>query len=63
MIQKSTPLLIYATRHGTIYNLTPTNQPKSINAVQLCYGDLHDYKEIFRNLPEGTSFKKFLSFP
>ena len=44
MIPKTTkPLLIYGTRHSTIYNLTPYNQPQHIAAIQLSYGDLHDY--------------------
>jgi hypothetical protein len=46
MIPKSTtvPLFIYGTRHGTIYNLTPTNMPKNISAIQLSFGDFYDYK-------------------
>lgn len=65
MIQKSTtaPMFIYGTRHGSFYNLTPTNLPKFIPAVQLCYGDFHDHTETIKNLPEGMSFKKFLSLP
>ena len=64
MIPKSTnPLLIFGTRHGTLYNLTPSNLPAMIPAIQLCYGDLHDYAETLSNLPEGMSFKKFLGYP
>jgi hypothetical protein len=51
MIPKSTPLFIYGSRHGTLYNLTPTNMPKNIPAVQLSYGDFHDHIETIANLP------------
>lgn len=53
MIPKSTtaPLFIYGTRHGSLYNLTPTNQPKIIPAIQLCYGDFYDYVETIKSLP------------
>jgi hypothetical protein len=65
MISKSTtaPLFIYGSRHGSIYNLTPTNLPKVIPAIQICYGDFHDYMETLKNLPEDMSFKKFLAYP
>lgn len=65
MIAKSasTPLFIYGTRHGTLYNLTPTNMPKNIPAIQLSYGDFHDHIETLQNLPEGMTLKKFLLFP
>ena len=65
MIQKSTtsPLLIFGTRHGTIYNLTPKNLPALLPAVQICYGDIHDSSYTLSQLPEGMSFKKFLGFP
>jgi hypothetical protein len=64
MLNKSTisPLFIYGTRHGTLYNLTPTNQPKHIPAIQLSYGDFHDYIETIKNLPSNLSFKKYLGF-
>lgn len=64
MIQETTkPLLIYGTRHGTLYNLTPCNQPEHIPAIQLSYGDLHDYVDTLQALPEHISVKKFLNFP
>jgi hypothetical protein len=37
------PLLIFGSRHGSIYNLTPTNLPE-IDAIQLSYGDFFDNK-------------------
>lgn len=58
---QSKPLLIFGTRHGCIYNLTPTNLP-DLPGVQLSFGDFFDNKETLRNLPEGISFKKFLGF-
>lgn len=56
-------MFIYGTRHGTLYNLTPTNLPKIVPAIQLCYGDFHDYAHTIKSLPEGMSFKKFIGFP
>jgi len=38
--QTTKPILIFGTRHGSIYNLTPTNQPK-IQAIQLSVGDFY----------------------
>jgi hypothetical protein len=43
-------LLIFGTRHGSIYNLTPTNVP-DIKAIQLSYGDFFDKKDVFKSLP------------
>lgn len=67
MIQKSSitasPLFIYGSRHGALYNLTPTNIPKTIKAITLCYGDFYDHMNTIKNLPEGLSFKKFLGLP
>ena len=63
MINKTTPLLIYGTRHGTIFNLTPSNLPNNFSAIQLSYGDFHDYLDTIANLPEGMTVKKFLGFP
>ncbi len=65
MLPKSTtaPLFIYGTRHGTLYNLTPTNLPKNIPAVQLNYGDFHDHIDALQNLPEGMTIKKYLGYP
>ena len=63
MINKATqPLLIFGSRHGTLYNLTPSNFPSQIPALQLCYGDFYDYLETLKNLPEGMDAKKFLGF-
>ena len=63
MISPSTaPLLIFSTRHGSLYNLTPTNIPALIPALQLSYGDLHHYVNTLSNLPEGMSIKKFFGF-
>ena len=63
-MQKSTsPLLIFGTRHGTLYNMTPKNLPAHIPALQLCYGDFYDYMQTLSQLPEGMSFKKFIGFP
>lgn len=35
------PLLIFGTRHGSLYNLTPSNQPK-VSAISLSFGDFYD---------------------
>ena len=52
MINKAkSPLLIFASRHGTIYNITPSNLPSNIPALQLCYGDFHDHITTLNNLP------------
>jgi hypothetical protein len=53
------PLLIFSTRTGTPYNLTPTNQPQ-MQAIQLSAGDFLHMKPVLRALPEGLSFKKFI---
>ncbi len=58
---QSKPILIFGTRHGSVYNLTPTNLP-DLTAIQLSFGDFFDNKKVFSNLPEGMSFKKFLGF-
>ena len=51
-MQKSTnPLLIFGTRHGTLYNMTPKNLPSSVPAIQLSYGDFHDYTYTISQLP------------
>jgi hypothetical protein len=60
-IAQTKPILIFGTRHGSVYNLTPSNLP-SIQAVQLSVGDFYESKKTIRNLPEGISFKKFLGF-
>lgn len=56
------PLFVFGTRHGTIFNLTPTHLPQ-IPGIQLSVGDFYDHKDALQNLPEGMSFKKFLGFP
>lgn len=56
------PLLVFGTRHGTVFNLTPTHLPQ-ISGIQLSVGDFYDHKDALQNLPEGMSFKKFLGFP
>lgn len=55
------PLLIFGTRHGSIYNLTPTNLP-DIPAIQLSFGDFFDNREVIKSLPEAFTLKKFLGF-
>ena len=47
----ASPLFIYGSRHGTLFNLTPTNLPKLIPAISLCYGDFHDHIDTLKNLP------------
>ncbi len=37
----SKPLLIFGSRHGSIYNLTPANLPE-LSAIQLSFGDFYD---------------------
>lgn len=44
------PLLIFGTRHGTIFNLTPTHLP-SLPGIQLSVGDFYDHREVLKNLP------------
>lgn len=44
------PLLIFGSRHGSIYNLTPANLP-DIEAIQLSFGDFFDNKEVIKSLP------------
>jgi hypothetical protein len=59
---KSTkPLLVFGSRHGSIFNLTPTNMP-NLPGIQLSVGDFYDFKETIRNFPENMTLKKFLGF-
>jgi hypothetical protein len=55
------PLLIFGTRHGSIYNLTPANLPV-LQAIQLSFGDFFDNKEIIKSFPEEMTLKKFLGY-
>ena len=52
---------MYGTRHGTVFNLTPSNLPE-ISGVQLSVGDFYESKETIKAFPEGMTFKKFLGF-
>lgn len=56
------PLLVFGTRHGTIYNITPSHLA-TIPGIQLSVGNFYDHKETIKELPEGVSFKRFLGFP
>ena len=47
---KKVPLLIFSTRTGTPYNLTPTNQPK-MQALQISAGDFLHMKSVLKALP------------
>jgi hypothetical protein len=58
---KSKPLLVFGTRHGTIFNLTPNHLPQ-LPGIQLSVGDFYDHKDALQHLPEGMTFKKFLGF-
>ena len=58
---KIKPLLVFGTRHGTIFNLTPTNLP-NLPAIQLSVGDFYDHREVLRSLPEGMTLKDFLGY-
>jgi hypothetical protein len=60
MIQTK-PLLVFGTRHGTVFNLTPNHLPH-LPGIQLSVGDFWDHKEALKELPEGMNFKKFLGF-
>lgn len=53
------PLLVFSTRTGTPYNLTPANQPK-MKAIQLSAGDFMHMKPVLKALPQHLSFKKFI---
>lgn len=48
MIQnKAKPLLVFGTRHGTIFNLTPSHLP-NLPGLQLSVGDFYDHKDILK---------------
>ena len=49
-IEKKRPLLVFGTRHGTIFNITPSHLAE-IAAVQLSVGDFYDSKETLNALP------------
>jgi hypothetical protein len=44
------PLLVFGTRHGTVFNLTPNHLP-SLPGIQLSVGDFYDHKETLKELP------------
>ena len=56
------PVFVYGTRHGTIFNITPSHLP-NLQAVQLSVGDFFDSKETLKALPEGMNFKKYMGYP
>lgn len=56
------PIFVFGTRHGTIYNLTPSNLP-AISGIQLSVGDLYENKETIKELPAELPLAKFLGFP
>ena len=56
------PLLVFGTRHGTVYNLTPNHLPP-LPGLQLSVGDFHDHRATLQSLPQGMTLKKFLGFP
>lgn len=58
---KSKPLFVFGTRHGTIFNITPSHLPP-LSGLQLSVGDFFENKDTIKELPEGMSFKKFLGF-
>ena len=58
---KTKPLLVFGSRHGTIFNLTPHHLP-SLPGIQLSVGDFYDHKDTLQHLPEGMTLKKFLGF-
>jgi hypothetical protein len=49
-IAQTKPVLIFGTRHGSVYNLTPSNLP-NIQGVQLSVGDFYHAKKTIENLP------------
>jgi hypothetical protein len=49
-IAHTKPIFIFGTRHGSVYNLTPSNLP-SIQGVQLSVGDLYEAKKTIKSLP------------
>lgn len=49
-IAQTKPIFIFGTRHGSVYNLTPSNLPQ-LQAVQLSVGDFFLAKKTLRNLP------------
>jgi len=55
------PLFVFGTRHGTTYNLTPTNLP-NLPGIQLSLGDFYDNKETIKDLPANLSLRKFLGY-
>lgn len=57
------PLLVFGSRHGSLFNLTPANIPKLLTGVQLSIGDFYDAKCTLQHLPEGMTIKKFLGYP
>jgi len=58
---KIKPLLIFGTRHGTIFNLTPSNLP-DLPGIHLSVGDFYDHREVIKSLPEGMTLKSFLGY-
>jgi hypothetical protein len=59
MQKAALPTLIFSTRTGTPYNLTPSNQP-DIHALHLVAGDFLHLKKILQQLPPDLPFKKFI---
>ena len=60
-VDRKKPLLVFGTRHGMIFNITPSHLP-DLPAVQLSVGDFYDSKETLKVLPEDMSFKRYLGF-
>lgn len=54
--------LIFHTRKGTLYNLTPINQKfLEIDSVQLVIADFYDMMKVYEKFPETLNPKKFMN--
>ena len=59
------PILLFSSRTGTLYNLTPSNYPKiqGYTGIHLSAGDFMHLKSTLAKIPHSNlTFKKFLGY-